>query len=124
MIEDLFFLEKQTYKKSPVHSLDARVKIIIAFAAIIAIVAVPYSTVIYTVGAVFFAFFALMWAASASPHSCISNGSLSLCRLASSSLSSRSLSRILTMMNLPRLPPFLSESRYMPNRSSLRPYSS
>jgi len=64
MIEDLFFLEKQTYKKSPVHSLDARVKIIIAFAAIIAIVAVPYSTVIYTVGAVFFAFFALMWAAS------------------------------------------------------------
>jgi len=64
MIEDLFFLEKQTYKKSPVHSLDARVKIIIAFAAIIAIVAVPYSTVIYTVGAVFFVFFALMWAAS------------------------------------------------------------
>jgi len=64
MIEDLFFLEKQTYKKSPVHSLDARVKIIIAFAAIIAIVAVPYSTVIYTVGAIFFAFFALMWAVS------------------------------------------------------------
>ena len=64
MIEDLFFLEKQTYKKSPVHALDARVKIIIAFAAIIAIVAVPYSTVIYTVGAVFFLFFALMWAAS------------------------------------------------------------
>lgn len=64
MIEDLFLLEKQTYKKSPVHSLDARVKIIIAFAAIIAIVAVPYSTVIYTVGAVFFTFFALLWAAS------------------------------------------------------------
>ncbi|HNQ30815.1 MAG TPA: cobalt ECF transporter T component CbiQ [Methanolinea sp.] len=63
MIEDLFFLEKQTYKKSLVHSLDARVKIIIAFAAIIAIVAVPYSTVIYTVGAVFFIFFAVMWAA-------------------------------------------------------------
>ena len=63
MIEDLFFLEKQTYKKSFVHSLDARVKIIIAFAAIIAIVAVPYSTVIYTVGAVFFIFFAIMWAA-------------------------------------------------------------
>jgi cobalt/nickel transport system permease protein len=64
MIEDLFFLEKQTYKESPVHSLDARVKIIIAFAAIIAIVAIPYSTVIYTVGAIFFAFFALMWAVS------------------------------------------------------------
>ena len=64
MIEDLFFLEKQAYQKSPVHSLDARVKIIIAFAAIIAIVAVPYSTVIYTVGAVFFLFVALLWAAS------------------------------------------------------------
>ncbi|HNB03869.1 MAG TPA: CbiQ family ECF transporter T component, partial [Methanoregulaceae archaeon] len=64
MIEDLFFLEKQAYKKSPVHALDARVKIIIAFAAIIAIVAVPYSTMIYTVGAIFFAFFIVLWAFS------------------------------------------------------------
>ena len=64
MIEDLFFLEKQAYKKSPVHALDARVKIIIAFAAIIAIVAVPYSTMIYTVGAIFFAFFVVLWAVS------------------------------------------------------------
>ena len=67
MIEDLFFLEKQTYRKSPVHLLDARVKIVIAFAAIVAIVAVPYSTVIYLVGAVFFLFFALLWAASGLP---------------------------------------------------------
>ncbi|HPW10449.1 MAG TPA: cobalt ECF transporter T component CbiQ, partial [Methanoregulaceae archaeon] len=64
MIEDLFFLEKQAYKKSPVHALDARVKIIIAFAAIIAIVAVPYSTMIYTVGAIFFAFFVVLWTVS------------------------------------------------------------
>lgn len=67
MIEDLFFLEKQTYRKSPVHLLDARVKIVIAFAAIVAIVAVPYSTVIYLVGLVFFLFFALLWAASGLP---------------------------------------------------------
>lgn len=64
MIEDLFLLEKQAYKTSPLHTLDSRVKIIIVFAAIIAIVAVPYSTVIYTVGLVFFTFFAILWAVS------------------------------------------------------------
>ena len=44
-----------------IHSLDARVKIAITFAAIIALVAVPYSTMIYTVGVIFFAFFFLLW---------------------------------------------------------------
>ena len=64
MIEELFFIEKQAYHDSFMHRLDARVKIILAFAAIIAIVAVPYSTMVYTVGAVFFCFFALLWAVS------------------------------------------------------------
>lgn len=64
MIEELFFIEKQAYHDSFMHRLDARVKIILAFAAIIAIVAVPYSTMVYTVGAAFFCFFALLWAAS------------------------------------------------------------
>jgi len=62
MIEELFQIEKHAYKDSYIHRLDARVKIILAFAVIIAIVSVPYSTMVYTVGAVFFAFFILLWA--------------------------------------------------------------
>jgi cobalt/nickel transport system permease protein len=64
MIEDLFLIEKHTYRDSFIHRLDARVKIIIAFAAIIAIVSVPYSTIIYTVGGIFFIFFMVLWALS------------------------------------------------------------
>jgi cobalt/nickel transport system permease protein len=64
MIEELFFIEKQAYHDSFMHRLDARVKIILAFAVIIAIVAVPYSPMVWTVGTVFFAFFVLLWAAS------------------------------------------------------------
>lgn len=64
MIEELFYIEKQAYHNSFMHRLDARVKIILAFAAIIAIVAVPYSTMVYTVGAIFFCFFAVLWGAS------------------------------------------------------------
>jgi cobalt/nickel transport system permease protein len=64
MIEELFFIEKQAYHDSFMHRLDARVKILLAFSVIIATVAVPYSTMVYTVGAIFFAFFAILWAAS------------------------------------------------------------
>lgn len=62
MIEDLFQIEKYAYRDSILHRLDARVKIIIAFAAIIAMVAVPYSPVAFSVGAVFFAFILVLWA--------------------------------------------------------------
>jgi len=62
MIETLFQIERDAYRDSPVHRLDARVKITIAFAAIIALVAVPYSTMIYSVGAIFFLFFCILWA--------------------------------------------------------------
>ncbi len=64
MIEDLFLIEKHAYRDSLVHRLDARVKILLTLAAVIAIVAVPYTTVVYTVGALFFAFFLLLWALS------------------------------------------------------------
>jgi len=64
MIEELFSIERQAYHDSFVHRLDARVKIILAFAVIIAIVAVPYSTIVYSVGAIFFAFFIILWALS------------------------------------------------------------
>jgi len=61
MIEELFRIEKDAYKDSMIHRLDARVKIVFCFAAIIALVAVPYSTMIFTVGAIFFVFVLLLW---------------------------------------------------------------
>jgi cobalt/nickel transport system permease protein len=61
MIEELFQIERDAYRNSVIHRLDARVKIAITFAAIIALVAVPYSTMIYTVGAIFFLFFLVLW---------------------------------------------------------------
>ncbi|MDD1704860.1 MAG: cobalt ECF transporter T component CbiQ [Methanoregula sp.] len=61
MIEELFQIERESYRDSVIHRLDARVKILIAFAAIIALVAIPYSPMIYSVGAVFFVFFAVLW---------------------------------------------------------------
>jgi len=67
MIEDLFFIEKQAYRNSFMHQLDARIKIILTFAVIIAIVSVPYSILVYTVGAIFFLFFLFLWAVSKLP---------------------------------------------------------
>jgi cobalt/nickel transport system permease protein len=64
MIEELFQIEKHAYKDSYIHRLDARVKIILAFAVIIAIISVPYSTMVYTVGAIFFVFFIFLWSLS------------------------------------------------------------
>jgi len=62
MIDELFQIERHAYKDSYIHRLDARVKILLTFALIIAMVAVPYSVIVYTVGAIFFAFFAILWA--------------------------------------------------------------
>jgi len=64
MIEELFNIEKHSYRDSRIHRLDARVKIIVAFAVIVAMVAVPYSTMVFTVGAIFFLFFIILWALS------------------------------------------------------------
>lgn len=64
MIEELFFIEKQAYRKSPVHDIDARAKIILCFAAVVAMVAVPYSPVVFPIGLVFFLLFAILWALS------------------------------------------------------------
>jgi cobalt/nickel transport system permease protein len=67
MIEEIFQIEKDAYRDSPVHRLDARTKIVIAFAGIIAVVAVPYSTMVYIVGAIFLAFAVLLWAFTSLP---------------------------------------------------------
>jgi cobalt/nickel transport system permease protein len=67
MIEDLFLIEKQAYRDSPVHRLDARVKILITLTAIIAIVAFPYDTLVFTVSAAFYLFFLVLWGVSGIP---------------------------------------------------------
>ncbi len=61
MIEELFFIEKQTYRKSIIHQLDARVKIIICFAVIVAMVATPYSPLVFPVAGTFALFFLVLW---------------------------------------------------------------
>ncbi len=67
MIEELFYIEKSAYRSSFIHTLDARVKIILAFGIIVAMVALPYSPVIFPVGGAFFAFFAFLWGLSSLP---------------------------------------------------------
>lgn len=64
MIEELFDIERFANRDSFIHRLDARVKIVVIFAAIVAMVAVPYSTMVFTVGAIFFIFFIVLWALS------------------------------------------------------------
>ena len=61
MIEELFDIERYAYRDSIMHRLDARVKIIVSFAAIIAMVSIPYSPIVFTVGVVFFIFFIMLW---------------------------------------------------------------
>jgi len=67
MIEELFYIEKSAYQDSFVHQLDARVKIIGMFAVIIAMVAIPYSPSVLTIGILFFAFLAALWALAGLP---------------------------------------------------------
>lgn len=61
MIEELYAIEKQAMGSSPVHILDSRIKIIICFAAIIAMVAYPYSPSVWIPGILFFSFFLILW---------------------------------------------------------------
>lgn len=61
MIEELFDIERYAYRDSIIHRIDARVKIVVVFAAIIAMVSVPYTTMVFTVGLIFLVFFAILW---------------------------------------------------------------
>ncbi len=67
MIEELFYIEKSAYKDSHIHRIDARVKIVCAFSLIIAMVAVPYSPLVFWVGVIFFLFFLGIWLMSRLP---------------------------------------------------------
>jgi len=69
MIEELFYIEKAAYRDSFVHQLDARVKIVGMFAMIIVMVAIPYSSSVFTVGVIFFTLLAVLWAYAGLPWS-------------------------------------------------------
>ena len=64
MIEQLFDFEQITNRKSLMHSLDARVKLLVCCAVIVAIVGVPYSAIVYSVATFFFLFFIALWVLS------------------------------------------------------------
>ena len=67
MIEELFYIEKSAYRDSFIHNLDARVKIVGMIALIIAMVAIPYSPMVFTVGAFFLVFLGVLWVGSSLP---------------------------------------------------------
>jgi cobalt/nickel transport system permease protein len=67
MIEELFYIEKSAYRDSFIHQLDARVKIVGMIALIIAMVAIPYSPLVFTIGALFLVFLGVLWASSGLP---------------------------------------------------------
>jgi cobalt/nickel transport system permease protein len=64
MIEDLFDIERLAYGDSPVHRLDARVKILVCFSAIIALVAFPRGDGTFLLALVFTGLLALLIAVS------------------------------------------------------------
>lgn len=64
MIEELFAIEQESYRDSIVHRLDARVKLIIAFAAIIAIVSYPFEPELYLVSGGFLLLLLMLFALS------------------------------------------------------------
>ncbi|HOV67915.1 MAG TPA: cobalt ECF transporter T component CbiQ [Methanoregulaceae archaeon] len=67
MIEDLFELERLAYGTSPIHRLDARVKLLVTFGAIIALVAYPVHSSIYHVSLIFALLLGLLLAISRVP---------------------------------------------------------
>ncbi|WFN37539.1 cobalt ECF transporter T component CbiQ [Methanomicrobium antiquum] len=61
MIEELYSIERQAMGNSYIHNMDARIKIIIVFSVIIAMVAYPYSKDIIIPGIFFYFFFLTLW---------------------------------------------------------------
>ncbi len=64
MIEDLFEIERLAYGDSPVHRLDARVKIVICFSAIVALVSFPRGEGTFMLALTFASLLALLLAVS------------------------------------------------------------
>jgi cobalt/nickel transport system permease protein len=64
MIEILASIERDAGRSSFIHGIDARVKLIVSIAVIVAAVAYPYTTSVYRLGMLFGGIFVLLWAAS------------------------------------------------------------
>ncbi|HDR72785.1 MAG TPA: cobalt ECF transporter T component CbiQ [Methanoculleus sp.] len=64
MLELLASIERDAGRCSAIHALDARVKLIMSVAVIVAAVAYPYTVSVYWLGLLFGAFFIVLWAAS------------------------------------------------------------
>jgi cobalt/nickel transport system permease protein len=62
MIEELYDIERDAHHDSAVHRMDARIKILLCFGMIIAVVALPYTNVIYYAGALLALLFLALWA--------------------------------------------------------------
>jgi len=67
MIEHLFTIDSDARRESPVHSLDARSKLILTLTVIISVVAYPYSPSVYLLGLILGAFYVVFWAFSGLP---------------------------------------------------------
>jgi cobalt/nickel transport system permease protein len=62
MIDELLAIENLSGRESFIHNLDARVKILVTLAVIIAMVSLPFvPTTVYTAGGWFFLYFLLAW---------------------------------------------------------------
>ncbi|HWQ62774.1 MAG TPA: cobalt ECF transporter T component CbiQ [Methanospirillum sp.] len=68
MIEELFSLEQYANQQSFFHLLDARVKFIVVCATVVAMVSVPYSSVVYPVAGLFMLYLALLWIITRLPY--------------------------------------------------------
>lgn len=64
MIDELFTIERSAIRQSVLHLLDARVKLIVVCAAIVAMVSIPYSPVVYTIAGFFFLLLLVLWGIS------------------------------------------------------------
>jgi len=64
MIEELYSIEQESYRDSIVHRLDARVKLIITIAAIIAVVSFPFQQNLYLVSGGFLILLLILFALS------------------------------------------------------------
>ncbi len=64
MIEELYAIEQESYRDSIVHRLDARVKLIITIAAIIAVVSYPFEENLYLVSCGFLFLLLILFALS------------------------------------------------------------
>lgn len=69
MIEELFDIERDAQQESAVHRMDARIKTVLCFGMIVAVVALPYTDLIYYAGVLLALLFIVFWAFTRLPLS-------------------------------------------------------